>query len=156
MIRAVSTVSLLLLVSACQRSSDASAPAEPAPTPPTNVPVQVLSAADLGRVCRATIGALNGRDPGIIQVTSVENDMAYVSYVRPDDGKVWKSRCRVDGDRVLWVAMDLSGPGSGPGRWRNDPEDEMITYAITGPTVTIKLRYSDGSGDEHAYQIPTT
>ncbi|WP_143093614.1 hypothetical protein [Caulobacter sp. UNC279MFTsu5.1] len=104
-------------------------------------------------MCRATIGALNGRDPGIIQVSSVEDGMAYVSYVRPDDGKVWKSRCKVDGEQVVWAAMDLSGPGSGPGRWRNDPEDEHITYVIAGPTVTIKMRYSDGSGDEHAYQI---
>ena len=79
--------------------------------------------------------------------------MAYVSYARPDDGKVWKNRCRADGQRIIWAGIDIYGPGGGPGRWREAAEDEVMTFAVAGPSVTITTRYSDGSGEAKTYQI---
>lgn len=49
--------------------------------------------------------------------------------------------------------MDLAGPDTGPGRWRDDPLDEQMSFAIAGRTVTITTRYSDGSGDTKSYEI---
>lgn len=112
-----------------------------------------LSYNDLGRICRGAVAALNGRDPQIIKVETVSAGIAHVAYRRPDDGKVWKNQCRVESDRVVWAAVDLNGLGSGPGRWRTDPADEVVTYEISGPTVTIRITYSDGSGAHDSYAI---
>ena len=116
-------------------------------------PPDVLSDGELGRVCRATIAALMGRDPSIIQVDRLSGGIAYTSYSRPSDGSIWKNRCRVEGDRVIWSAVDLNGPGTGPGRWRTHPLDETITYTIDGAQVSIKMTYSDGSVSEKTYSV---
>lgn len=149
----------MAMLSGCGRSSESEiASASPAATTPEVAapapsPVAALSDADLGRVCRAAVAALNGRDPAIIKVERVEAGVAHVGYPRPDDGKVWKNDCRAEGDRVVWRAVDLDGPGSGPGRWRTHPDDEIVTYAIDGDTVKVRVGYSDGSGSEEAYTI---
>ncbi|MFO1014520.1 MAG: hypothetical protein U1E50_12235 [Caulobacteraceae bacterium] len=113
-----------------------------------------LSAAELGRVCRAAVAAINGRDPSIIRIVRSEEGMAYTEYARPDDGKIWKNRCRTDGDRVIWSTVDLDGPGTGPGRWRNDPADEIIRFKIDGRAVTISQDFGDGSVISNTYALP--
>lgn len=150
---AIRALPLLLTLCACGPSSDPAAQASTTTALKTSAAIEPLSDANLSRVCRAAIAALNGHDPKIIDLMRIENRVAYVRYARPSDGSIWKNRCRVEGDRVVWAVMDRSGPGSGPGRWRNAPEDEVITYAISGPTVTIVIRYGDGSGDKHSYEI---
>jgi hypothetical protein len=55
----------------------------------------------------------------------------------------------VEGDRVIWAAVDLDGPG----RWRTTPDDEVVTYAVEGQTVKVRVGYSDGSGSEESYKI---
>jgi hypothetical protein len=125
-----------------------STPSEPTPV------VTAVSDADLGRVCRAAVAALNGGNPAIIKVERVEDGIANVGYARPSDGKVWKNRCRIEGDRLIWASVDLNGPGTGPGRWRTEAEDEVVTYAIEGETVKVRIAFSDGSSEpEHAYKI---
>ena len=141
----VMATSAALLLSACSGAPE-STTEEPARSTPANT-APALSDPDLARVCRAAIGALNGRDPSIITVESVEGGLAKVAYHRPDDGKLWKNQCRVEGNRVVWAAVDLSGPGSGPGRWRVDPQDEIVTYSIAPNTVRIEIAYVDGSTD---------
>jgi hypothetical protein len=101
--------------------------------------------ADLVRVCKGAIAAMMGRDVRTIHHDQTKSGIAYVSYVRPDDGKLWKNRCRIDGKKVIWSTVDAFGPGSGFGPWRNRPEDEQITYQIKGKSVTITEAYSDGS-----------
>lgn len=140
---------------ACGQSSQ-TPPSAPAASPESvkaELPAPVLTDGDLGRVCRGAIAALNGRDPGIIKVETVAAGVAQVAYSRPDDGKRWKNQCRVVGNRVTWAAVDLSGPGTGPGRWRIDPADETVTYSLVGSTVKIRISYSDGSGAEESYTI---
>ena len=109
---------------------------------------------DVGRVCRAAIASINGRDAAIIKVDKIEDGIAYVSYKRPDDGKKWKNRCRLEGNKVIWAAVDLDGPGSGPGRWRNDPADEVITYKIDGDSITITQTFGDGSDITETVKVP--
>ena len=116
-------------------------------------PSHALSDKELGRVCRATIAALMGRDPQIIHVVRVGGGLAYTSYARPSDGSVWKNRCGVEGDRVIWSTVDLDGPGTGPGRWRTHPLDETITYTIDGTQVSITITENDGSAIEKSYTV---
>lgn len=147
--------SLAVPLAGCGKPPDgASASTSPAAAiaePSTTV---VLSDNDLGRVCRAAVAALNGRDPAIIKVENVADGIAYVRYARPTDGRVWKNRCRVEGNRVVWASVDLNGPGSGPGRWRTDAEDEVVTYALKADTVKVRITYSDGSTEpEHVYAV---
>jgi len=96
-----------------------------------------LSAPNLGRVCRAAIAAINVRDPGTVRVVSSRADIVRVRHRRPDDGSVWTSECTQDGDKVVWRAVDAFGPGSGPGRWRTHPMDEVLTFRIDGSRVDI-------------------
>jgi hypothetical protein len=77
-----------------------------------------------------------GRDPRIIRVDRTQGDTAYLSYVRPDDGKRWKYKCKLDGNKIVWGADD--------GRWRTHPDDSVITYNARGSSLTVIERYSDG------------
>ena len=98
----IATLAVVATLAGCSGKPDAqsSDPGAPAPYEPSAVesapaPVAEIRASDLGRVCRAAVAALNGRDPTIIKVERVESGVAHVGYVRPNDGKVWKNQCRV-------------------------------------------------------------
>lgn len=104
-----------------------------------------FSESDAGKVCRAVVAVLNGRDVEIIRVYKFEKGMPYVSYKRPDDGKVWKNRCKFDGNRVIWSGVDIPGYGPGPGRWRDGPYDEKIVFEIREGGVLLIMTYDDGS-----------
>lgn len=95
------------------------------------------------QICRATIGALMGRDPKIIKVDKVDAGVVYVRYIRPTDGTTWNQRCRFNGTRVIWATET--------GRWRVDPADEVINYAATQTTLSIEQKFSDGSSSSKTY-----
>lgn len=97
------------------------------------------------QICKATIAMIMGRDPSIIRTDRVENGVVYLSYVRPDDGTRWTYRCRIDGKRVLWGSVD--------GRWRDHPDDEVVTYAVRGGQLHIEERYSDGSANQESFSL---
>jgi len=87
-----------------------------------------------------------GRDPAIFassQFDSENSKIQYVQYVR--DEKTWKYRCKTNGDRVIWASVDLNGPDSGPGRWRDDSADEVIRFQSLPEYVLISQEFSDGS-----------
>lgn len=110
---------------------DAVAPvalAAPKPVMPEPEPV-ALSSGDMGRVCRAAIGTVMGRDPAIIRVTSTNGNIVAVRYTR-DDGTVWSSQCRVEPGKVTWAGIENGTPG----RWRNE---DSITYSLDGDRITV-------------------
>lgn len=94
----------------------------------TGEPVS-LSDDDKGRVCRAAIASLNGRDPAIIRVVSNEGDTYRVRYTR-DDGTVWTNDCRVGDGTAEWRMVENGQPG----RWRSE---DTIRYSIDGASVSI-------------------
>ena len=96
------------------------------------------TAVEASEICRAAIASVMGRDPSIMRTRVVDN-IQYVSYVRPDDGKVWTYRCRLEGNRVVWAGEQ--------GRWRTHPSDEVITYELSpgGKSVQITEVHEDAS-----------
>jgi hypothetical protein len=88
-----------------------------------------LTAEDKGRVCRAAIASLNGRDPAIIRVISTSDDIHRVRYTR-DDGTVWTNECRVGEGTAEWRMVENGQPG----RWRTE---DTIRFTVDGSTISI-------------------
>lgn len=110
-------------------------------------PVMAAVSPDLaGRVCRATIAALMGRDPGIIRVTSNTPKHTDVRYTR-DDGKAWQQRCRVEPGRVVWAGIDEAGR---VGRWR---DEDQITYNVEGDKVSVRISMDGELVNDETYTI---
>lgn len=97
------------------------------------------------QICIATIATTMGRDPSIINVNSVKDGVVNLSYFRSKDGKHWKYRCKLDGQRAVWATDS--------GRWRTDKYDSNITFSVTGSELSISEKYPDGSGGTDKYSI---
>lgn len=104
----------------------------------------------LGTICKATAAISFGRNFRIMQLDKVdEQGVAWVHYLRPSDRSRWAIRCRLQEDRVIWMA---DNPDS-DARWRIGPDDEKITWRISEDNLTLRLVYPDGSGDEQTFQL---
>lgn len=119
-----------------------------APIEPSAAPT--YTAGQRSMICRAGIAAVFGRDPKTMSARSLPDDLTRVEYRRPDDNKLWKSDCRIDGDRIVWRGVDAFGD-NGPGRWRNGPADEILTFKLEGSAVTTNS--SDGSSASETYNF---
>ena len=71
-------------------------------------------------ICRAAIASIKDRDPKLIKVSLIRDDVFFLTYTRPIDSFVWTYRCRIEGSRVVWADE--------PGRWRNEPKDDKISF----------------------------
>ena len=110
-----------------------------------------LSVADRIRVCKAGIAMIMGKSPAIMKAKA-DGDIIHNQYKRPDDGKLWKQDCRIEGNRIHWRGVDSFG-ASGPGRWRDSAEDEVVTFTLNGTRIKVVQTYSDGSKSEESYSI---
>jgi endogenous inhibitor of DNA gyrase (YacG/DUF329 family) len=126
--------------------------AVPAPTPTvlqeayrqTPSPSEKL-AFSASQICRAGIGLIMGRDPKIIRAREA-GGIVFLSYTRSDDATVWKYRCRLEGDRIIWA--------SDPGRWRTHPDDEQLYFRVLPDSearLQVEERYSDGSANQKTF-----
>jgi hypothetical protein len=88
-------------------------------------------------ICRAAIGLLMDHDPKLFRVTRTDGDILFLSYVRPIDNFDWTYRCKIRGNRVIWA--------SEPGRWRENPGDDKISFEIIADGK--QLRIIDDRGD---------
>lgn len=88
-------------------------------------------------VCMVAIGTIMGRDPARMTTDRILGSTVFISYIRADDETHWAYKCRFEGDRVVW--------GNADGRWRTDPADSVVTFTISGRTVTITDAFDDGS-----------
>ena len=110
-----------------------------------------VEAADVtvGQACKAASAAMFGRDYKIMQLDKVESGIAYVHYIRQDDDTRWAIKCKLTGDQIMWAS---DNPDS-IGRWRDDPADSTVRYAVKGKKIIITERYSDGSSATNAYPL---
>lgn len=103
---------------------------------------------NLGHLCRAAISMAMLRPVNIITVDSLTDTFATVSYTRPDDGTLWRQKCKLVGDHVVWGAID--------GRWRDryDLEERLIlSVAKDGSQFSIQQIHPDGSGDTRSFNV---
>jgi hypothetical protein len=89
-------------------------------------------------ICRAAIGSLMDREPKVFRVTRTDGDILFLSYVRPIDNFDWTYRCRVQGNRVIWA--------SEPGRWRENPKDDKVSFEIVAGGKQLRIINDRGDG----------
>lgn len=107
---------------------------KPPPQPEATPRPVALTSTIRGRICRATIASIMGRDPNIIRVVSNSGEVVRVRYTR-DDGTVWNQQCRVSTDgQVTWAGIENGRVG----RWRTE---DAISYTVEAPN-RIRIRQS--------------
>jgi hypothetical protein len=89
-------------------------------------------------ICRAAIASIKGRDPKSIKVALIRDDVFFLTYTRPIDSFVWTYRCRVEGSRVVWADE--------PGRWRNDPKDDKISFEAIDAGAHLQITATRRNG----------
>ncbi|KXF79905.1 hypothetical protein [Enterovibrio coralii] len=96
------------------------------------------------QICRASVAAIKGKSPSIMIVdkrvveAETELDIFHISYKRPDDGKKWHYRCKVDKTRAVWSQGK-------DGRWRDQAQDPTVRFEIEGDEIKINETFPDGS-----------
>lgn len=103
-------------------------------------------------ICRGAIAALASKSIDGVKAEPKHEDgpvgpIVALSYIRESDRTEWRYRCFLDGDRVIWSANG--------GRWRNDPRDETISFALNRQdgSFVIRQRFSDGSISEKTFSL---
>ncbi|MDD1781401.1 hypothetical protein LRP49_09340 [Enterovibrio sp. ZSDZ35] len=96
------------------------------------------------QICKASLAAIKGKSPSIMSIDKTvvepetELNIFHISYKRPDDGKKWYYRCKVDKTRAIWSQGQ-------EGRWRDQAQDPTIRFAIEGDEIKIHETFPDGS-----------
>lgn len=94
-------------------------------------------------ICRATLASIKGKSPSIMNVdktTTEQNsklNVYHFSFKRPDDGKKWNFRCKVNRNRAILAIGD--------GRWRDQAHDPTVWFTINGDEIVINERFPDGT-----------
>ena len=103
----------------------------------------------LGKVCKAAVASIFGRDHRIMKLDKTADGVAYVHYIRPDDNSRWAVKCKLDEGRVIWASNNADNSK----RWRTDPLDDVVKYSIEDTTLTITQEYTDGSSSNDEYTL---
>jgi hypothetical protein len=82
-------------------------------------------------ICRAALGSVTDHDPKVFRLTRTDDDVLFLTYVRPIDNFDRTYRCRIKGNRVIWA--------SEPGRWRENPTDANISFEIITDGKQIRI-----------------
>jgi hypothetical protein len=110
-------------------------------------PVPTLSSAEYDRICKGAISVLFFTPIDDIKVIRREGEVVYLTYTRKSESTVWKNKCRIEGTASIW--------GSEGGRWRTDSRDEKLSFTLDrdARAFTIRLSFSDGSGDQKNFSL---
>ena len=109
----------------------------------------LASEVTVGQVCKAASAAMFGHYLKIMRLDKVESGIAYVHYIRQNDGTRWAIKCKLIGNQVMWAS---DNPDS-TGRWRDDPADSTVRYAVEGKKIIITEACSDGSSRSNSYPL---
>lgn len=101
-----------------------------------------LSADQEEQICRATIGAIMHHPPSIIRSEGRLDGIVTVHYTRPTDGTIWRQKCKIVGQQVIWGAED--------GRWR---AEDAIFWETADGHITIRQTHPDGTATLDRYAI---
>ncbi len=114
---------------------------------------RTLSSSERETICKAAIGDINGQDPGGVTVASVAAAVIRINHAPSETNKVSASDCRVEDNRILWRPIDIDGPGTGPGRWRDGPGDAKISFTLNGAQATITTAAPGESPTSNTYTV---
>lgn len=115
----------------------------------TSLTVKANDSNTLGKVCKAAVASVFGRDHKTMKLDKIVGDVAFIHYVRPGDHSHWSVKCKLDGDRVIWASNNTDDSK----RWRTDPLDDVIKYSIEDTMLTITQEYTDGSSSNDEYKL---
>ena len=90
------------------------------------------------QICKAAISLVMGIEPNQIMYDQDTSKEIYLSYRLKDEKEVYRYRCKIEGNRVIWA--------SASGRWRTQKDDAMITYYVNSDRVTVEERYLGEEG----------
>lgn len=124
----------------CEKPTQVESDAPASPVAETNVmatPPAVIDPAKAALICKAAIAKLFQQPATSMKTAPMVGGIIRVSYRRSSDNTFWTNDCRLEGNRILWRAVDIS-PGSGPGRWRDDPADGRVTYSVKGDEIIVE------------------
>jgi len=94
-------------------------------------------------VCRFGMATIFSRSPEIMKAKHLGGGIYEIFYVRKSDGTHWHNKCRVEGNLIIWGALD--------GRWRIHPSDSKVTFEVSGDNIIVKETYADGSSTIETY-----
>lgn len=102
-------------------------------------------------ICAAALERLFDRRSISRYVTTIsENDRnVHVLMSRKDNEN--SDACYIQGNRIIWRVQ--LAPGIYRGRWRDNAQDEVVTYSLSGDKLIINLRHSDGSGSPMNFSL---
>ena len=146
-----------LALAACGEREAAPTPAEKVaaaaqPSDAVKTAPEVLSAADLRRVCRAGLAAIHGQPPAAIDVDGVDGGVVHASWRAPVDGGRMRADCRVEKDLIVWKPLDLPDPTLV--RWMNQSDDPVIRYVMDAQAITITQTLPDGTTEQAELAVP--
>jgi hypothetical protein len=110
-------------------------------------PAPTLSSTEYDRICKGAISVLFFTPIDDIKLIRREGEVVYLTYTRKSDSTVWKNKCRIECMAIVW--------GSEDGRWRTDSRDEKLSFTLDrgARAFTIRLSFSDGSGDQKNFSL---
>jgi len=87
-------------------------------------------------VCKAAISLIFRRP--VNSITAVKNgSVIELKYIREVDSSEWRSRCKLEGNEVIWAGL-IDGNW---GRWRVHPLDAKITYRVSADQLMVSEQY---------------
>lgn len=123
----------------CERPTQVASDAPTSPVTETNAmatPSAVIDPGKTALICKAAIAKLFQQPAASMKAVPMAGGIVRVSYRRSSDNTLWTNDCRLQADRILWRAVDIT-PGSGPGRWRDDTADGTVTYKMDGDRIVV-------------------
>jgi hypothetical protein len=95
----------------------------------------------IGQICRAGIAAILLRAPRDIVATGSRGAVHYYSFRRESDKSVWRFKCMVDGNLILWGSVWEYAEG----HWRVGSGEVDVRFQAWGDKIVITQHYPDGS-----------
>lgn len=100
----------------------------------------LASEVTVGQVCKAVSAAMFGRDLKIMRLDKVESGIAYVHYIRQNDGTRWAIKCKLIGNQVMWALTILTAPVAGGMILQTARSDMLLRVKkslLLRPTATV-------------------
>lgn len=131
------TALCLIALTGCERMEQGTPESAVSTAPPElSQQAKAVGPAKAAIICKAGIAKLFQQPASTMNAERLADGITRISYRRSSDNTLWKNDCRLEDNRIVWRAVDAS-PGSGPGRWRDDPADGVMTYKIDGERIEV-------------------